>query len=221
MYSSIYLVGSVNNSMECPHNLLQYKGFNELFTKLNSLINEEGVTKELQADFVEVWVYVVFVDLLLCSFDKHKNSLWSLRDLVIQCSICRSVCHWLRGFSWIFLVVGLHRIKVKQKLISCGFYQLAIYVVYLHINGWSITLVDLTKYIVYVCSKSPSKMFSNQDKADFLFYWLNSDSHPDVFWHRLNGRGAYKNALRKVFSRFFLCIFYVKAKWNSLQIIQK
>ena len=54
MYSSIYLVGSVNNSMECPHNLLKYKGFNELFTKLNSLINEEGVTKELQADFVEV-----------------------------------------------------------------------------------------------------------------------------------------------------------------------
>ena len=40
--------------MECPHNLLQYKGFNELFTKLNNLISEEGVTKELQADFVEV-----------------------------------------------------------------------------------------------------------------------------------------------------------------------
>ena len=61
IYSSVYLVGSVNNSMECPHNLLQYKGFNELLTKLNNLISEEGVTKELQADFAEVWVYVVFV----------------------------------------------------------------------------------------------------------------------------------------------------------------
>ena len=220
MYSSVYLVGSVNNSMECPHNLLQYKGFNELFTKLNSFINEEGVTKELQADFVEVWVYVVFVDLLSCSFDKQKFPMVSTRssNTVFDLSISLSLTC---GFSWIFLVVGLYRIKVKQKLISCGFYQLAIYVVYLHINGWSITLVDLSKYIVYVCSKSSSKIFSNQDKAHFLFYWLNSDSHPDVFWHRLNGRGAYKNAPRKVFSRFFLCIFYVKAKWNSLQIIQK
>ena len=54
IYSSVYLVGSVNNSMECPHNLLQYKGFNELLTKLNNLISEERVTKELQADFAEV-----------------------------------------------------------------------------------------------------------------------------------------------------------------------
>ena len=45
--------------------------------------------------------------------------------------------------------------------------------------------------------------------------------HPDLPWYCWNGMGSQKRACKKFVHVFSLVYFYVKTKWNTLQILQK
>ena len=52
--------------------------------------------------------------------------------------------------------------------------------------------------------------------------WYSPVPHKDVFWYRLNGMSAQKNAPYKIFSNVMPCIFVMRCEsWHHLYKLEK